>query len=104
MKHLLTQWPMMLLSRVVVLMALPGGAEATTATAFNSGSGANITYMRSVILTVGVSLAVMLCAAVIVNLLNLHQIESAEGQQTILWYSVRFAILLALLIGVFWYL
>lgn len=105
MKHFSLQRPLWLSTLFVALLALPGVvAAASNATAFNSGSGANISTMRTVILTVGISLAVMVCAAVMVQLLGLHQVETDAGQQTVLWYSIRFAILLALLTGVFCYL
>ncbi len=85
---------------VLALLAWPSYGMASIATAFQSGSGVNVSAMRLVILTIGASLAVLFTAYVVTRLLDMNSTADQSGQRMGWEYAIRIAILMALLVGV----
>lgn len=85
---------------VIALLAWPSSGMASIATAFQSGSGVNVSAMKLVILTIGASLAVLFVAYVLTHLMDMNSTADDAGQRLGWEYSIRIAILMALLVGV----
>lgn len=85
---------------LVVLLAWPSSGMATIASAFQAGSGVNVSAMRLIILTLGASLAVLFTAYVLTLLMDMNSTADESGQRMGWEHAIRIAILMALLVGV----